>query len=387
MATVRKRTWTTKTGPKTAWLVDYRDQGGKRRFMTFERKKDADAALVDAQGEIKQGIHTPARASITIAEAAELWMRACGETPEGETPHPNPLERSTLKQYRNHVDLHIAPLIGTAKLAKLSTPAIEQFCDELTKKCSLPMARKVLTSLKSIIREAQRKGLIAHNPAAPVRVKLEKRKSSKLAVGHDIPTKAEANAFIAAAEGRWRPFFATAIFTGMRASELRGLTWGHVDFDKKVVHVRQRANLWGDIGAPKSHAGQREIPMSPMVANALREWKLACPKGELDLVFPNGRGKVESHANIWNRGFSPLQVKAAIVDADGKPKYGLHALRHFFASWAIERGFTPKRLQALLGHSSIQMTFDVYGHLFPSLEDDHAKFAAGEQSLLSSAAG
>jgi len=59
----------------------------------------------------------------------------------------------------------------------------------------------------------------------------------------------------------------------------------------------------------------------------------------------------------------------------------LHALRHFFASWAIEQGFTPKRLQALLGHSSIQMTFDRYGHLFPSLEDDHAKFAAGELQI------
>ena len=73
-------------------------------------------------------------------------------------------------------------------------------------------------------------------------------------------------------------------------------------------------------------------------------------------------------------------------DQDGSPvakaKYGMHALRHFFASWAIERGFSAKRLQTLLGHSSIQMTFDVYGHLFPSLEDDHAKFAAGELALV-----
>ena len=100
------------------------------------------------------------------------------------------------------------------------------------------------------------------------------------------------------------------------------------------------------------------------------------------LVFPNGNGKVENHANIANRGFYPLQIAAGIVDRGGRPKYGLHALRHFFASWAIEQGFSPKRLQALLGHSSIQMTFDRYGHLFPSLEDDHAKFAAGELALV-----
>jgi len=107
------------------------------------------------------------------------------------------------------------------------------------------------------------------------------------------------------------------------------------------------------------------------VVNTLREWKLACPKGDQNLVFPNGNGNVEYHSNIIERGLKPLQSK-----------YGLHAYRHFFASWLIERGFSPKRMQVLMGHSSIQMTFDVYGHLFPSLEDDHAKFAEGERALV-----
>ncbi len=154
------------------------------------------------------------------------------------------------------------------------------------------------------------------------------------------------------------------------------------------------------MGAPKSEAGHRTIPMAPPVANALKEWKLACPlrgktkesPGKLWLVFPNGEGKPESHSNIINRGFDPIQVKAGVSephatakDKDGEPvmvaRYGMHALRHFFASWAIERGFTPKRVQALMGHSSIQMTFDTYGHLFPSAEDDAAKFAAGALEL------
>jgi integrase len=163
----------------------------------------------------------------------------------------------------------------------------------------------------------------------------------------------------------------------MRASELRGLVWDAVDFEKKLIHVRQRADLWGTIGDPKSAAGDRVIPMAPIVVNTLREWKLAYPNGKLGLVLPNGNGNVESHANISARGFAPLQRNAL-----DEVKYGLHSLRHFFASWAIEQGFSAKRLQALLGHSSIQMTFDTYGHLFPSLEDDHAKFAAGEAGIL-----
>jgi integrase len=393
MASVRKRTWSNKDGEQTAWVADYFDQNGKRHIKTFDTKKAAAAWLVDAQGEVKRGVHTPENASITVAEAADVWIE------RGELEN---LERSTLRQYRNHVDLHIKPSrIGAEKLARLSTPAIESFRDDLVKKCSRPMARKVLTSLKSILSEAQRRGLLAHNAAQPVKVDVKKRDRRKLAVGRDIPSKQEVQTILSKAAGRWRPFFTTATFTGMRASELRGLTWDNVDFARKAVHIRQRANLWGEIGAPKSAAGEREIPMAPMVFNALKEWRLACPRqklaegdaeGRLSLVFPNGNGNVESHANIANRGFYALQFDTGMIEPDPeqkdengnpimKPKYGLHALRHFFASWAIEQGFSPKRLQALLGHSSIQMTFDVYGHLFPSLEDDHAKFAAGELAV------
>jgi integrase len=77
-----------------------------------------------------------------------------------------------------------------------------------------------------------------------------------------------------------------------------------------------------------------------------------------------------------------IQIKAGIVRPTGRPKYGFHSLRHFFASWAIEQGFPAKKLQALLGHASIQMTFDTYGGLFPDDEDDQAKFAAGEASVM-----
>ena len=110
-----------------------------------------------------------------------------------------------------------------------------------------------------------------------------------------------------------------------------------------------------------------------MMFNTLREWKLACPKspvparegGELDLVFPNTSARF-SRSPTCAPGAAPLAEEAGMVDATGEPLFNFHTLRHFFASWAIERGFTPKRLQALLGHSSIQMNFDRYGNLFPS---------------------
>jgi integrase len=381
VASVRKRSWTSGDETKTAWIADYFDQTGKRHIRTCKTKKEADSFLVNARHEVARGVHMPESASITVAEAAKMWL---------DTGELEKLERSTLRQYRNHVDLHIKPLVGSMKLTRLTTPAVEAFRDELLKKGSRAMARKVLASLKSIMGGAQRRGVVGHNAAQPVRVDVKKRDQRRLAVGRDIPSQEEVQTILAAANGRWRPLIVTAIFTGMRSSELRGLVWDNVDFEQKVIHIRQRADHWGTMGAPKSAAGHRYVPMSPMVVNALKEWRLACPRagagegaeGRLWLVFPNGNGRVENHANIANRGFYALQIAAGIVDTEGKPKYGMHALRHFFASWAIEHGFSPKRVQALLGHSSIQMTFDVYGHLFPSLEDDHAKFAAGELAVI-----
>jgi integrase len=137
----------------------------------------------------------------------------------------------------------------------------------------------------------------------------------------------------------------------------------------------------------------RSLRLAPLVLNALREWKLVCPKGDLGLVFPNGIGKVESYANLIDRGFGPIQIAAGVItqkpalNDDGEPttvavgKYGLHALRHACASLWIEQGHNPKQIQILMGHSSIKVTFDTYGHLFADSEADQ-RAAEGVQIRL-----
>ena len=186
--------------------------------------------------------------------------------------------------------------------------------------------------------------------------------------------------------GRWRSLFLTAIFTDLRASELRGLRCTNVDFQVKAIHVRQLADAFNAIGRPKSEAGERVVPMTPMVLNTLREWKLACPKGDAGFAFPNGRGKVENHANIINRRLIPLHFKAGITDGKGARYTGMHAFRYWVASWCINRkkdgglGLPAKIVQERLGHSSIAMTMDAYGHLFPRV-DDEGELAAGEKTI------
>jgi integrase len=373
---VRKRIWTTRKGEaKEAWIVDYVDQQGDRHIETFERKKDADAYQDKVRTDVRAGVHTAHNKSITVIEAAENWLNHVQR--EGR-------ERSTLDHYRQHVE-HLRPL-HRYKLASLTTPRLNSFRDELLGKVSRPLARKILVSLKMLLREAQRRGDVAQNVGLGVSIKMDKRDKRKLKAGEDFPTPNEVKRLIDVAAGRWRALLVTVVFTGLRASELRGLRWEDVDFKRGELHVRQRADRYNKIGSPKSHSGQRAVPLGPFVVNTLKEWKLACPKSESDLVFPTSTGRIEYHANMW-RALGPVMIAAGLTDKAGEPKYGLHAFRHFYASWCINRKedggleLPPKVVQERLGHSSILMTMDTYGHLFPR-SDDTAALAAAERALL-----
>jgi integrase len=387
VVSIRKREWTTAKGEaRTAWVVDYADQGGQRRLKTFAKKKDADAFAATAKVEIRSGIHTADSASITVAGAGKLWI-AAGEQ--------SGLERSTLDAYRQLLRLHVEPLLGNVKLSQLSAPMVRDFEDRLGNDRSVAMVKKARTALSALLSDAQERGLVARNVVKELRRgrkrgkerRSEKRQRGKLKVGVDIPTLDEVRAIVGAAAGRWRPILLTAIFTGLRASELRGLRWEDIDFDKRELHVRQRADRYSAIGKPKSESGERTVPLTPNVLNLLREWKLACPQSDLGLVFPTGAGNPEGHSNIVNRGLAPALITAGVVTPNGRAKYtGLHAFRHFYASWCINRRvdggleLPAKVVQERLGHSSITLTLDVYGHLFPR-GDDSAELAAAEGSL------
>ena len=217
-------------------------------------------------------------------------------------------------------------------------------------------------------------------------VKIRKNKTTNQDDDGDVvpPTVDEANAMLAAVEGRWRPFLITALRTGLRSGELRGLTWANVDLANKVLHIEQRADRWGTLDKPKSRAGKRDVPLPPMALNALREWQSHCPKSSPGLVFPTQVGTVMLHSNIMNAWFYPLQRKLGICRmTTGHPKYGLHALRHFYATWLISRQFPPKTIQTWMGHASITMTYDVYGKWLKQ-PDDHDMLAAAEAAITGS---
>jgi integrase len=371
---VREKIVITKGEPVKWWLADYTDGAGKRHQERFKLKKDALAHEQKQKVSIRAGTFVSLDSSMTIADVAEKWINRV----EG-----NGRERATLKQYREHVNAHILPRIGAVRLAKLSAERVEHFRDSLIqgdKALSRPMARKVLRSFKSMLKVVRCSHL-----ADDVTVEISERDRPKLEVGRDIPTPAEVARIVKAAKGKMRVLLMTAALTGLRASELRGLRWSDVDLKANELHVRQRADRFNKIGPPKSKTGWRTIPLGPELVHALKEWFLACPKGELDLVFPTSHGTVDFHENIL-RTLDAVVKRAGVVDKKGQPKYALHAFRHFFASWCVNRikdggrELTAKEAQELLGHSSIKMTLDVYSHLFPK-HSDRDELAASEKAI------
>ena len=381
---IRERAWTSSKGEeKKAWLVDYRDGAGVRRFKQFARKKDAKEWLTEAAWEVSKGLHTADSQSVTVAAAADLWIKAA----EG-----NERERGTVEQYRTIARLHIIPLIGAERLSKLSRPKVERFRDQLLETRSKAMAGKAVRALSRIIGEAQRRGLVAQNVASAVKVNRPSRDKPKV----EIPTKDELRAMLEHA-GELKPLLMTAIFSGLRASELRGLRWHDIDLKENTITVLQRADKYCDIGPPKSASGYRTIPISAALVSELKAWKLRCPNGKLGLAFPNSVGGVQDYGHLLRRRFFPVQVAAGVCEPvieAGKPKmdakgnqvqqarYGLHSLRHAAASAWIKQGVDLKRLTVWLGHSSVQMSVDVYGHLLTDPAGDAALIEAAHVELL-----
>ena len=339
---------------------------GKQRLKTFQSKREAIAWRAEMQVEVKRGTHTPATTSPTVAEAGAAWV---------EQAAVDGLERATVALYRQHLTHHIVPYLGSVKLAALTPADITEYRNAMIRDGRSPgLAAKAVQFLGAILAHAMEDGRVSrnvvHERSKRRARRVEQRHDARLEVGVDIPTKDELQAILSAAEGtRWRPLITTALFTGLRSSELRGLRWADVDLAKGTLTVRQRADRYQEIGSPKSRTSQRTIPIAGMVLNALREWKLACPFSPLDLVFPTPDGHVQLHSR-QHRGFGAVQVAAGICDHPRAPKYSMHSLRHACASLWIEHGFSPKRVQALMGHSTIAMTFDRYGHLWPNEADD-----------------
>ena len=384
MAWIEKR-----EGRKKPYRVHFKDKfSGKKRNKSFVKRKGAQAFLETVGSD--ENVIVNSDTTVTVFMAMQRWYSLCTTTGRNGRP---PVEESTSEKY----DLHrriLNGIIGERKLAELSKKDCNDLRDELLTRYSRPYAKKILTSFKSALLQAVSDDVIPKSSARDTNIQISSRE--KKANQITIPSLEEIglvtnaieqlmrdnNQQIRLAWKRYGPLFFTMLYTGMRPSETRGLAWSSINWDKKLIVIEQRADNKGNLGALKSASGYRSIPVADDVLHKLKEWQEDCPSNQLNLVFPNFRGNVESLSNITNRGWYVLCRKAGLTytDENGKlkPRYNLYSLRHTKASIEIALNRSPKRIQTVMGHANIRITMDTYGHLFEDdwLQDDPNEIAA-----------
>jgi integrase len=229
--------------------------------------------------------------------------------------------------------------------------------------------------LRAALTHALRQGLVARNVAKLVEgVRVERPEVEPL------EPETLNNVLAAVRDDPLAAFYVLALATGLRRGELLGLQWDDVDLEHGETRVRTQAQH-GEITSLKRVKGRRIIPLAPMAVEALQRHRVAQLEQHLRagalwrehrLVFPSGVGTPLNPSNLWRH-------TAALLKRAGIPHHHLHLYRHTFASLHLAAGADLHEVSKLLGHSGVQITSDVYGHL-----TRHARQAAAariEQAL------
>jgi integrase len=344
-------------GKGKPWWV-FIAQEGKRKSIKVGDKSAAEALASKIRERLKAGeLQIEEEKKIpTFGEYAQKWLDGYGET------H---LKYSTLNSYKSVMRHHLTPFMEKA-IDKIIRSDIRDLIFEKLKSGLAPNTVAHIKALFSgILTHALDEGLIAVNPSSRMGrlIKTKERRADIYPF-----TREEARDFLEAVQEhhpQHYPFFLCALRTGMRLGELIGLQWGDVDFRGGFIELR-RACFKGRLITPKNGKSRR-IDMSRQLSDTLKTLRAARKKealakgwGEVpEHIFINEAGKFLDGDNLRRRIFVPLLGKA------GMRKIRIHDLRHTFASLLIQQGESLAYVKDQMGHHSIQITVDTYGHLVP----------------------
>ena len=351
MACIRER--------RNRLVIDFYDQHGKRRWKTLKEgttKKETKKTLREIENDIEKGSYIAPTEVPGFYKIADTWLKI---------KKPN-IRHSTHLQYKGHVENHLKPYFGITQINRLNYDSIERYIQHCQdKEMSTPMLKKSLVTLGAIFTYACRKRYLAYNPVRDIE-KPKGQSTKEEAKDISILSPEQIRALLGAApDFKSKTLFMTAVMTGMRQGELLGLKWDDIDWMTGQAQVSRTFN-YKRFYEPKSKTSKRKIDLAPQLVAQLKEWQLACPPNKLNLVFPNGEGKPIDDSHLRNRVFNPALKKAKI------PKIRWHDLRHCYSSLLIDQGESPKYIQTQMGHSSINVTFDIYGHLMKDSNQEAA---------------
>jgi integrase len=331
---------------------------GKPRFKTIgskltEARRHRD--LLNAAAH-KGELVTPLK--LTFHEVADAWLNGfAAEVAAGEKA-----ER-TLEHYRHDLRVHVLPRLGPKKIQAVSTDDIAELIGELrVKGLAAWTIRGVLTPLGRVFNFAARRGYIGENPVRRLETHERPRigRRDQRVLRHE-----EILALLSSCLPTYRPLLTTAVYTGMRLSELLGLAWEDVDLDGGLLRVRHQLSRRGGRTALKSEAGRREIPLLAQLSSRLKAHRLASPHSHAhDFVFCTSVGTPHHYRNVEIRGLDKAAQRAGLNDGASR-KLCFHDLRHTFASHLIiDLRLDVAQVSRILGHAKPAITLDVYTHLF-----------------------
>lgn len=318
----------------------------------------------DVKYELEHGFYTAA-GKITFEEWFNIWMQQYKK---------NTVKAGTYESYKYYYSMAVKDQIGRKRLENLRSEHIQKIYNDMAEEgYKLASVKGVSAMLKGCFSQAVKNRLIAYNPMNAVELPRCEPKKKRVAL-----TKEQQDLFLEyAKQSSYYSFFKLLLLTGMRNGELRGLKYSDVDKKENVIHVRRTIKYIKGAGmiedTPKSKSSERDIPIRSDILKLLREQRNlneSCGIKAIDGYFFQG--------SIPGSPISAPAVTVAIkkiveqIQDDGYefPEITAHSLRHTFATRAIEAGMQPQTLKTILGHSSLNMTMDLYSHVMPTTKQE-----------------
>jgi len=343
------------------WVAQIVLDNGKTRQRYFNTEGEAADALNEMLYELRHGTIITEKDQ-TVKQHFEHWLEV----------HKSKIRFSSYLRYRVTLDKHIFPALGHLSLQQLSARDIDTLYVRKLEEGLAPATIEVIHRvIKMALKQAVRWRLLTRNVCEDVTPPRETQSHER-----QIVTPEQAQQLLAAAKGhRLEAMITLTLATGMRRGELLALKWQDIEFKQKRLHVRRSANrLPGGyrVTDPKTARGKRMITLPQFVLETLGQHRIrqleaklkAGPKWEEhDLVFCNMYGRFLNTSNLQVL-FSTLLKQA------GLPHMRLHDLRHSAATILLAMGVPIKVVQELLGHSSITITLNVYGHVLSSMQQE-----------------